>query len=266
MRRRTILKSSGTVLATALASVSVSGSPGTSGDGPSAQRAGISNTVEQLLHNDKPEQAERLLERHDIEYGGRSTTGPSLSRTSLDGVTTQDAFVESESTFNIYSWYDYNNGEGNDVFRTSYHWTVSPDADKICFGNHPADGVSVTYSDDRWAYDGNVDTGPYVDTVDDERYGVTAEYESDAHRKDDNDYNGDVSSHLAFDMEKQESGQHRIYADYAHTWKTEGLLGGNCLSGLNVAFSAAGKVAGISISWGGTEGTEWVHSLNSIEV
>ncbi len=231
MQRRKFIASSlsGLALATpAVGSVTADGSTG-------AAEIGIENSVTNLIQRGKFEQANRLLENHDVRYDANLVRMPAVG--TEGDVGTQDEWNKSSSSFYHSSWNRY-----GDIYRSYAYWTLRDGGSYECAG--PGDGVGVTVNPDlwepvlnSWEFDGR-------STLDERgSKGVVTRFD-DPEGPADAPYS-DRTGHLQVDLEKTESGSHNVYGTYTHTWLPGCVPGG-------VSFGLAVGPISVSAS-GGTD-------------
>lgn len=242
MNRRTFLKNGSIASLTA---VGIAGTATARPETQSLEEAGIEKAYESLFKNGRLDEAERLLKNHNVTYD-RSTIPTGVKQSSDDAST--ELYSRSRAYIDLYAIHDYDVYYSADLF-----WTLYVDDASNVPG--PNDGVGVSFSDDRWAYEpGTAETGPYTVNVDPNPEGVIAEY------NDLNAYNNQSKpndGYLLTQLEKQESGTHNIFGDYGHTFYPNGYGWGG------VSFSISAGYLGISFDG---SADEWKKPSNTVEI
>lgn len=242
MNRRTFIKQGSSV---AVGTLAFGGKAIAGTGGQSLEEANIKKAYDKLIKKGKLDQAERLLQNHNVTY--ERSTIPVGNKQSTGDVSTE-LYSESKAQVDLYAVHDWDNYYSADLYWTMY-------ADNAIDTPGPNDGVGVSFASARWAYEpGTAETSAYTSGVDPNPEGVIAEFDDlDAYNNQEQPNDG----YLLTQLEKQESGQHNIYGHYGHTYYSNGTGSGG------VSFSISVGFLGISFS-GSAE--KWKKPSNTVEI
>lgn len=243
--RRTVLKRAGGSIAGLGALSNVVGASGQTVENQGTADVGIEDEVNQLLRQREFEQAFDLMDKHDVRYGHDMLRVPATEVHPTSGLSTDQANY-SESWFS-FSWHDI----GSPLYTLTNQWGIIGQGGLDCTSCVP-DGVGFGWAGDKWEYEFPSFEGGTMGFQDDEvknadsrGNGLIAEYHGI--EMSDGEERGGWAE---IQVEKQESGQHNLWAHYAHTWEP-------WLENVSVGFGIAVGGGSITVSFSGGNGGEW---------
>lgn len=229
----------------------------TTTEGEDNENEEVSETVEQLLKVGKPFKAEQLLKESEITFGSRQYVRPTAD-VLLPDLVQPDEYEKAKSHFHFQVWKHSMNDEGKEIYKAFLGFSHQGDeTSRREDSSSVPDGLGFSFSDDKWEYEGRSFEGSDVDgqgTVhnpDPQVEGIKAEYSSPDLRPGER-----IRGWMLSSLEKQERGEHNVFAHYSHTWKPFRIPG-------NVSFGIGYGIFSVSVS-GGVE--YWKTDADELEV
>jgi len=250
--RRKFLKSAGVGLAGSAIFASQTVSANSDGTAPpSTEELGLTSEVQDLLSENKFEEAQGLLNDHGItnardqttrEVEGTSTSGPTMSPDAM--------YSKSDSTCDLIGY--LKTGQIYHVYlSTRLNWGKGSPVD----GHGPDDGYAISFSGSRWEYDGNFSGKDLSGDIDPNPNGVISGFvPGDSGPGEPGDFN--YYGHYEGDLEKRDNDQHNVFGHVVHTWSPFNVPGG-------VTFSVG--IGSLSVSTSGGA-SSWKMPTPTIEI